>query len=113
VPSDEASRVDADRYFISRSQSANPNRLTTRRGKYVAQIIWSCEVNRIIKSRVCSNAALESACGPINFAEQLDLEPSFSDLNYLGRFGGAAQFGDTQQTDLPNEINEPLRYPND
>jgi hypothetical protein len=57
MPHNEARRIQSHRNVLSRRQPAEAQVFLIRRGKYGLKLLRRREVNGIVKSRVCTDAA--------------------------------------------------------
>ncbi|MCH6470701.1 hypothetical protein [Sinomonas terrae] len=105
---DESAGFKAYRHFFSSRESAEAQRSIARRWEQRVEVVGRGEVDRIIETRVGPYASLEVSGASIYLTEQLDLKPSLADLNGTYRLSSSAQFSDTEQADLSDEVNEPL-----
>jgi hypothetical protein len=73
-----------------------------------AEILCGREVNCVIEPGVRANPALKAPRPPVDLAEQLDLEPALACLHDFGWSLGSCEFGDADEADRREEINEAL-----
>jgi hypothetical protein len=78
--------------------------------KYCAELIGRCEVHRVIKTWVGTHTTLEASRAAVDFSEQLNLQPALVMLDCLGWCKWSGYFGNANEADRGNQIDETLWY---
>ena len=65
-------------------------------------------MDRVVEPRVGAHSAVEAAGAPVDLAEQLNLQPTFAHLDCFHRRGRTAELSDSEQADLPDQLDEAL-----
>jgi hypothetical protein len=105
VAHDKTRGVQANRDFLRRRQTTQPQVLIVRMRKNGLQLIRRCEVHGVIKARIGTDATLKTPCPAINLAEQLNLQPTIVMLDHLDRLKWSSEFGDADETDARDEVD--------
>jgi len=78
--------------------------------KDLTKLLWCCEVDRVVKSRVRPHTASKLPSAPVNFAKQLDLQPALTALNIFCRGKRPSQFCNAQKRHRCDQVDKALRY---
>jgi hypothetical protein len=88
VTQNETTRIKTDRDVLGGSEPTDTEMILALLRKHRNEVVGRSEMDRIIESRVGTDAALKEAGATINLPQQLDLQPALACLHDLGRLLG-------------------------
>lgn len=113
VPGHELTGIHTHWDFLSRSEPPDSHGGLALGRKQSLKVAGRREVDGIVKSGITSDTTLEGAGTTVDLSKEFNLKPPLTYLDRFDRSRRPAQFSNSEEANLSDEIDQSLRYSDD